>query len=99
MVSARAAALETGDGDYNVRGYLTGGLSDTIAADIAGIYRKTDSFVDDLVRGGKAGGYQVVDVRSKLMYRGENGNKIILTGDNFDRTGSQNVTKHYQKKT
>ncbi len=99
MVSARAAALETGDGDYNVRGYLTGGLSDTIAADIAGIYRKTDSFVDDLVRGGKAGGYQVVDVRSKLMYRGENGNKIVLTGEYFDRKGSENVYQPYENNT
>src|SRR3546814_18394401 len=73
--------------------------SDTIAADIAGIYRKTDSFVDDLVRGGKAGGYQVVDVRSKLMYRGENGNKIVLTGEYFDRKGSENVYQPYENNT
>ena len=38
LFSARAAAIETGAGDYNIRGYLTGGLSDTLAADIAGIY-------------------------------------------------------------
>lgn len=99
LVSARSAILNTGDGDYNVRGYLTGGLSDTIAADVAGIYRKTDGFVDDLVRGGKVGGYQVVDVRSKFMYLSANGDKIILTGEYFDRKGSENVYQPYQNNT
>src|SRR3546814_1804119 len=69
------------------------------STDIAVMYRKTDSFVDDLVRGGKAGGYQVVDVRSKLMYRGENGNKIVLTGESFDRMGSENVYQPYEHNT
>src|SRR3546814_20791245 len=69
------------------------------STDIAVMYRKTDSFVDDLVRGGKAGGYQVVDVRSKLMYRGENGNKIVLTGEYFDRKGSENVYQPYENNT
>ena len=99
LVSARVGALDTGDGDYNVRGYLTGGLTDTVAADIAGIYRKSDNFVDDLVRGGKVGGYEVVDVRSKLMYRGANGNQIVLTGEYFDRDGSENVYQPYQNNT
>src|SRR3546814_5803061 len=69
------------------------------STDIAVMYRKTDSFVDDLVRGGKAGGYQVVDVRSKLMYRGGNGNKIVLTGEYFDRKGSENVYQPYENNT
>lgn len=99
LVSARAAAMETGDGDYNIRGYLTGGLSDSVAADIAGIYRKSDNFVDDLVRGGKAGGYRVIDVRSKLMFNDGDGSKIVLTGEYFDRAGSENVYQPYENNT
>jgi iron complex outermembrane recepter protein len=99
LVSARVGALETGGGDYNIRGYLTGGLTDTVAADIAGIYRRTDDFVDDLVRGGKAGGYEVVDVRSKLMYSGISGNEIVLTGEYFNRDGSENVYQPYEGNT
>src|SRR3546814_6511858 len=41
----------------------------------------------------------VVDVRSKLMYRGENGNKIVLTGEYFDRKGSENVYQPYENNT
>ena len=99
LVSARAASIETGAGDYNLRGYLTGGLSDTLAADVAAIYRKTDGFVDDLVRGGKAGGYRVVDIRSKIMHRSGNGDKIVLMGEYFDRNGSENVYQPYENNT
>ncbi len=99
LVSARAASIETGAGDYNLRGYLTGGLSDTLAADVAAIYRKTDGFVDDLVRGGKAGGYRVVDIRSKIMHRSGNGDKIVLMGEYFDRSGSENVYQPYENNT
>ncbi len=99
LVSMRAASIETGGGDYNARGYVTGGLSDTIAADFAGIYRKSDNFVDDLVRGGKAGGYRVVNLRSKLMYESEGGDRIVLTGEFFDRRGSENVYQPYENNT
>ncbi|QGN56300.1 TonB-dependent receptor [Novosphingobium sp. Gsoil 351] len=99
LVSARAASVETGAGDYNLRGYLTGGLSDTLAADIAGIYRKSDNFVDDVVRGGKAGGYRVVDVRSKVMRRSGSGDKIVVVGEYFDRSGSENVYQPYDDNT
>ncbi|WP_179408936.1 TonB-dependent receptor [Novosphingobium marinum] len=98
-LSGRVAMLDTGDGDYNFRGYLTGGLTDTIAADISGIYRKSDDFVDDLVRGGKAGGYRVIDVRSKLMFKPNDDAKIVLTGEIFDRRGSENVYQPYENNT
>lgn len=42
--------------DYELRAYFTGGLTEKIAADFAGLFRKNEGYIKDLVNGGELGG-------------------------------------------
>jgi iron complex outermembrane receptor protein len=92
-VSARLGFLRNSSLDYDVRGYLTGGLTDTLAMNFSGVYRKTEDYIVDLVRGGKLGGIEVFNVRSKLLWQPSNTARIVLTGEITDQKSTTNATQ------
>ncbi len=88
--SARIGRMRRDAGDYDARVYVTGPLSDDVAADFAGLYRKNDGYIDDLVRGGTLGDQRVIDVRSKILLRASERLDIIVTGEYFDQESTTN---------
>jgi len=92
-LSGRLGFLRNNSMDYDIRGYATGGLSDTLAMDISGVYRKTEDYMLDLVRGGKLGGIEVVNVRSKLLWQPSDNARIVLMGEITDQNSTTNATQ------
>jgi iron complex outermembrane recepter protein len=92
-VSARLGFLRNSSLDYDLRGYLTGGLSDKIAMNVSGVYRKTEDYIVDLVRGGKLGGIEVFNVRSKLLWQPSGTVRFVLTGEITDQKSTTNATQ------
>ncbi|GLJ00248.1 TonB-dependent receptor [Sphingobium sp. BS19] len=68
-----------GANDINVRAYATGGLTDTIAADISAIYRYNDGYLDDLVSGGTEGQARAINTRGKLLFQPGDRTKVVVT--------------------
>ncbi len=98
-VAATAGVLR-GAGDYDLRGYVTGGLSDTFAIDFAGLYKKTDDYVTDLVSGDRGYGEDsYFSLRSKLLFRPSDSAQFVLTADYAKRDGGSNVNQLYQNNT
>ncbi|RIA44331.1 iron complex outermembrane receptor protein [Hephaestia caeni] len=98
-VAATAGVLR-GAGDYDLRGYMTGGLSDKFAMDFAGLYKKTDNYITDLVHGGKRYGEdEYYSLRSKLLFRPSDSAQFVLTGDYAKRDGGSNANQIYQNNT
>lgn len=65
---------------YDARAYLTGGLSETVAADFSIMRRHEGGYVRNLVGDDDYGDLTVTDVRSKLMFRPSDKAKITLIG-------------------
>ena len=76
--------------DYDARVYLTGPLSQSFAADFAGLYRKNDGYIKDLVRGGTLGDSEIVDLRSKVLFEPDDIGKIVLTAEYFNQNSTTN---------
>lgn len=55
--------------DKAFRGYVTGPLTETVAASIAGGYEDRDGFRRDLLRGGRGSGLQSRLMRGRLLWR------------------------------
>jgi iron complex outermembrane receptor protein len=51
------------------RSYLTGPITDTIAADLGVVVRRNDGYIRDLVRGGYLGEATLADFRSKQLFQ------------------------------
>ncbi len=66
-IAVRYGRLRNDSNDYDVRGYVTTGLTDKIAFDFAGLYRETDPYIEDLALGKDLGWIRVFDARSKLL--------------------------------
>jgi iron complex outermembrane receptor protein len=79
--------------EYDIRTYLTGGLSDKVAMDFAGLFRKNDGYIKDLVRGGMLGDQRVFDIRSKLLFEPNDRMRFVLTAEYFDQNST---TSSYQ---
>jgi len=90
-VSARYGRMRNEANDYDLRAYFTGGLTEKIAADFAGLFRKNDGYIKDLVNGGEVGDQRVIDVRSKLLFQPSDTAKIVLTGEYFDQSSTTNA--------
>lgn len=88
--SLRVGRMRRDAGDYDARVYVTGPLSEHAALDIAGLFRKNDGYIDDLVRGGTLGGQRVLDLRSKILFKPADNFKIVLTGEFFDQQSTTN---------
>lgn len=97
---AATAGILRGAGDYDLRGYVTGGLSDKFAMDFAGLYKKTDNYITDLVRGGLGYGEDTYfSLRSKLLFRPSDSAQFVLTGDYAKRDGGSNTNQLFQNNT
>jgi len=92
-VAATYGRLRNDADDVDVRGYITGPITSTIAGDFAMLYRKADGHVRNLGTGGTVGGKEVYDIRSKLMFQPTPGAKIILTGAFTDFDSEDNMTQ------
>lgn len=88
--SLRYGRMRRDAGDYDARFYITGGLSDKLAADFAALYRKNDGYIDDLVHSGTLGDQEVINFRSKLLWQPSDNAKVILTGEFFDQNSTTN---------
>lgn len=88
--SVRVGRMRNDAGDYDARLYLTGPISQSVAFDIAGLFRKNDGYIKDLVRGGTLGDQRVIDIRSKLLFNPLDNIKVVLTGEFFDQESTTN---------
>lgn len=90
-LSFKYGRLRNSADDIDARGYVTGGLTENVAADLSAIYRRTGDFVQNLLPGKDAGGIRVVDLRSKLLFKPSDASQIILTGEYTDQKSSTNA--------
>ncbi|QGN54056.1 TonB-dependent receptor [Novosphingobium sp. Gsoil 351] len=88
--SVRAGRMRNDAGDYDARFYVTGPIGDTVAVDLASLYRKNEGYIKDLVRGGGLGDQRVIDIRSKLLVKPADNLKVVLTGEYFDQDSTTN---------
>lgn len=88
--SLRVGRMRREAGDYDARIYFTGPLSEKAAADFAGLFRRNDGYIDDLVRGGTLGDQRIINLRSKLLFEPTETFKIVLTGEFFDQESTTN---------
>lgn len=97
-ITAKYGRMRGNANDYDVRAYLTGPLTSTLAADFAGLYRKNDGYIDDLVNGGHLGKARVIDLRTKLLYQPNDSVRVILTGQYAD-SKTQTVNQPFNNNT
>ncbi len=88
--SLRVGRMRNDAGDYDARLYVTGPISESAAFDIAGLFRRNDGYIKDLVRGGTLGDQRVIDIRSKLLLNPADNIKVVLTGEFFDQESTTN---------
>lgn len=93
FVRGRAGVLETDDvtePDTDIRGYVTGRISDRIAADLAAVYRNRGDYVKNLVGDDDFGGVEVTNIRSKVLFEPVDWVQLILTAEHLNQN-SQTV--------
>lgn len=89
-----------GAGDYDLRGYVTGGLSESIAMDFSALYKANDDYVTDVVRGGKRyGADEFYAFRSKILFKASDRTKFVLIGEYARRDGGSNVNQPFENNT
>jgi iron complex outermembrane receptor protein len=91
-VSARYGRMRNDASDYDLRGYLTGGLANGLAADLALLVRGNGRYIRNLVDGPDYGRTRVGSVRGKLLFKPDDIGKIVLTmnyTDAKDQSASQ----------
>lgn len=90
-ISAAYSRMRNDSNGADIRGYVTGPLSETVAADFSALYRHEDGFIDDLRSDRTYGGSSVVAVRGKLLFKPRQGIKIVLTSDYAKQDGESGV--------
>lgn len=100
-LAIRYGNMRNSANDYDVRGYITNGITDAIAADLAVLYKKNDAYIKDLVRGGtgQLGEQQVLDVRTKWLFVPREGDKIVLTAELADQDSHLNANQLFMNDT
>ena len=98
-VAVRYGRIVGNANDYDARTYLTGGLSNTTAVDFAGLFRRNDGYVEDLVSGGTAGNERLADLRSKVLFQPADGMRLILSGDYANLDGDTNTNQPVDNNT
>lgn len=86
-VSAGVGFMREGAVSYDYRGYLTGPISDNIAADFAVLYRDDGDYVTDLVNGGTFDGQRTISARSKVLINPSSSVRLIFTAGYMDIEG------------
>jgi iron complex outermembrane receptor protein len=98
-VAVRYGRTRNDAGDYDLRAYVTGALTENIAADFAGLYRKNEDYIVDLVRGGHVGGSRAINLRSKLLFQPSDDAEIVLTGEYFDQNSTEVAVQPFNNNT
>ncbi|WP_281824967.1 TonB-dependent receptor [Sphingobium sp. BS19] len=98
-ISARYGRLRNDASDLDAKAYVTGGLTETLAADLSVVYRKTDDYITDLVRGGNLGGNRIFNLRGKLLWEASDAARFVLTAEYADQDGSTNTTQPFNGNT
>lgn len=78
--SGRVTASYGNFDDKSVTGYVTGPLSETVAAQFAGSYRDRQGVNKDLVRGGHDNGLRAHSIRGKLLWEPSDTVSVKLQG-------------------
>lgn len=84
--SARLGVVEGSGLDANsveAKGYVTGPLSDTVAADLAGVFRSNGHYIRNLAGPQDFGGNTIGDVRAKVLFQPTDRIEFKLTGEYF----------------
>lgn len=77
--------------ERSVRGYLTGGLSDNVAFDIAALAYRDEGYMDDLVNGGDIGERESYAVRTKLLVQPSDTSELVLSIQYSDMADGSSV--------
>lgn len=85
-VSTQYSRFEGAD-NFGVRGYITGPITESLAADLGILYSDADPYLDDLVRGGKLGDSRSLNARGKILYQPSDRAQAILTVGFADQRG------------
>lgn len=90
-IAARYGRMREDASDIDLRGYVTGGLTENIAADLALLYRKNDGYITNLSGGEPFGETRVASVRGKLLFEQDNISAVVTAAyvDTNDETASQ----------
>jgi|TARA_R100000501_G_scaffold17390_1_gene32319 iron complex outermembrane receptor protein len=92
-IGGRYGRLRNDASDVDLKAYITGGLTNTLAADLSVVYRQTDDYITDLVRDGHLGGNQIFNSRSKLLWEPSETARLVLTAEYAEQDGSTNTTQ------
>ncbi|MGV7123563.1 TonB-dependent receptor [Sphingopyxis sp. 550A] len=98
-ISSRVGWLRNSSNDYNLRAYATTGLTDNLAIDFAGMYRKTEEYIPELSTGRKLGGLDVVDLRSKFLFQPNGTTQFVLTANYTRQNSTLNATQPLNNNT
>lgn len=86
--------------DLDVRGYVTGPLSENVAGDIAVLYKDLGGYIKDLLRpGGGLGDMEIKDIRAKLLFKPSDRFQIVFTGEVFDQKSHVTAYQPYENNT
>lgn len=92
--SARVGLVEGSDVAAHfveLKGYVTGPLSKTIAADLSSVFRSTGHYIRNLAGPRDFGGNTIGDVRAKLLFQPTDRIEIMLTGERFEQDSAVNA--------
>jgi iron complex outermembrane receptor protein len=91
------ASATYGRFDYReVSARVTGPVTQTIAASIAGNAYREDAYIDDIARGGKIGGRKNVSLRGAILFEPADGLSFMLRGTFSNRrNGTDAATSAY----
>jgi iron complex outermembrane receptor protein len=70
-----------GYGNYRevrANGYVTGGITDTLAAEVSAYYRHSDGYIKDLLTGEDRGQQRSADLHGKLLWKPTDSLRFIL---------------------
>lgn len=98
-VAARFGRLRNDANEYDLRGYATTGLTDNLAIDFAGLYRRTERYIPELSTGRKLGGIKVIDLRSKILFQVSDATQFVLTGNYTRQRSNVNATQPLDNNT
>lgn len=98
-VEARLGRMRNDANEVDLRTYVTGGLTDTIAVDFAGLYRENDGYIEDLVSGGGLGDARMIDARSKILFEPSDSARFVLTASYADHESSVNTVRPFGTNT
>ncbi|MDB5445174.1 MAG: hypothetical protein JWQ97_491 [Phenylobacterium sp.] len=72
-------------------GYVSGKITDNVAADLSVLYHNDEGYVKDLIRGGKTAATTFSGVRAKILYKPTDSLKFTLSLDTSQSEDTTNI--------